>query len=61
MFGAFSLMWAFLMIQAVVHCESDPSWHATGQCALGQPVAIAQLISMSTIDIGASVTNAGVF
>ncbi|KAL1672652.1 hypothetical protein EV122DRAFT_294734 [Schizophyllum commune] len=51
MFGAFSLMWAFLMIQAVVHCESDPTWHATGQCALGRPVAIAQLITDIVADL----------
>ncbi|KAL1742636.1 hypothetical protein HDZ31DRAFT_83989 [Schizophyllum fasciatum] len=51
MFASFAAMWVFLMIQALVHCESDPSWHSTGQCALGQPVAIAQLITDIIADL----------
>lgn len=46
--GAFAGMWLFLFVQALVHCEGDPSWKdTTGQCSLGRPVAIAQLISTS--------------
>lgn len=47
---AFAGMWLFLFVQALVHCEGDPSWkETTGQCSLGRPVAEAQLVSTSPV------------
>ncbi|KAL1680265.1 hypothetical protein EV122DRAFT_288963 [Schizophyllum commune] len=53
--GAFAGMWLFLFVQALVHCEGDPSWKdTTGQCSLGRPVAIAQLITDIISDLALS-------
>lgn len=50
MFFAFGGMYLFLTIQAIVHCESDPSWKP-GQCSLGRQVAAAQLVTDIVSDL----------
>ncbi|KAI5892625.1 uncharacterized protein SCHCODRAFT_02668055 [Schizophyllum commune H4-8] len=53
--AAFAGMWLFLFVQALVHCEGDPTWKdTTGQCSLGRPVAIAQLITDIVSDLALS-------
>ncbi|KAL1694346.1 hypothetical protein GGG16DRAFT_47561 [Schizophyllum commune] len=52
---AFAGMWLFLFVQALVHCEGDPSWkETTGQCSLGRPVAEAQLVTDIVSDLSLS-------
>ncbi|TRM64731.1 hypothetical protein BD626DRAFT_489727 [Schizophyllum amplum] len=60
MASGFAAMWMFLFVQAIVHCESDPSWkETTGQCSLGRPIAVAQLITDIIADLALSLAPMG--
>ncbi|KAL1744485.1 hypothetical protein HDZ31DRAFT_64075 [Schizophyllum fasciatum] len=53
---SFAGMWIFLFIQAIAHCEMDPSWkETTGLCQLGRKIAAAQLVTDIVADVSLSV------